>query len=65
MSEHLVREIFRAAANSSTRVLNQLSLYYVYDKKLWRWARKLENCRDLIGKLPRPILVKILSEVTK
>jgi len=60
---YLVREIVAAASESPTRILNVFHRYYNYDKATSKWARKIDNCKILLGRLPRPMLIEILKDL--
>jgi len=65
MTEHIVRDIVDAANENTTRILNEFRNHYVYNKSTAKWARKLDNCKKLLGELPKPVLIAIHKGLTK
>lgn len=60
---HLVRDIMFKADYSTVKILNYVQAYYVFHKAQLKWARKGDNCKALLGQLPRPFLEKLLKEL--
>lgn len=65
MSHHIVRDILAEANNSTVKVLNALGRYYHVHKHTLKWARKVDNCKELLGATSRPTLEAVLRDLKR
>lgn len=65
ISKHIVRDILVEADDSTIKVLNALSRYWEVPKAQLKWARKVDNCKKLLGQFPRADLEAILRDLKR